>query len=410
MRVFNTKLPAGWKLQATVFFGSLYVIYAFTTVRLSVPDLPKFYLLLFALYLFNQKPKLKINIDWCISLLLITIVAVAASSMSKFQFLSFSRLAIYRDLFLFSFSIYLILQVDLTKLSNAILAAIVCAFLLVAPLTLIEYFDFSKAAEVNDSRYISPKLSYYSHIRHFSYQAFIASCCAAIIYFNFPKFKYLSGVVCLVCVSMLIASTGRAAILAFMMFITGCSLMLYDTRKALKLGSLFLALTIGLLLLLSLTPYSSLTSSIVERTAQLGSIDQILSGRLSFWRGALRSVFESPLLGLGPNGFRWSEGAIPPAIQPHSSLIQLIVEYGWLGGSIILYRCWLFFAPLCRDLRSNNINERYRLCLVAFFLSYLLFSLVDGLFYHVLPMLHLAILIPLLFALTEQQYIKEGPT
>ena len=404
MRPLNRLFPAARRLQLAVFLVSVIILYSISTQHLSVVDLPKFYLSFFVFFIFNQQPKLRLNIDWCISLLLITCIAIAASLLSKHQTLSFGRLVIYRDLFLFSFSTYLILRSELIRLSNVILLSIVCAFLLVAPHTLAEYFDFSKAVGADEVRYIDPKLSYYGHIRHFSYHAFIASCCAAILYLNSPKYRAATGVVCLVCVSMLVASTGRAAILAFLIFISLCSFRLYDLRQAIKIGAIGLFLVVALLLILSFTPYSSLTTSIVERTAHISKLNQIFSGRISFWQGGLISVFETPILGLGPNGFSWSEGAIPETAQPHSSLIQLIIEYGWLGGGIILYRSWLFFAPMCRNLKHDTSSNKYRLCLALFFLVYLLYSLVDGLFYHVLPMLHLALLVPILFASTKQQF------
>ena len=169
-------------------------------------------------------------------------------------------------------------------------------------------------------------------------------------------------------------------------------------KKALKIA---IASAIGGILVLftiHISPYSAITESILQRSGGEFSMNSILSGRLSFWEGALMSVFDSPVLGLGPDGFRYSEGVIPKTVQPHSSLIQLIVEFGWLGAAIIIYRSWSFIAPMCKGLGRNPSSHSTRIYLVAFLFAYLIYSLVDGLFYHVLPMVHLAFIMPLLFA------------
>ena len=378
--------------------GSGLLIFAMNTQRLSVNDLPLIYYSLFAIYIFTAQPKLRINISWVSSLILITTIAVAASSVSPHQTQSFARLSIYTNLFLLSFSIYLLFQEQLIDGFEAILVAIIVVFLIVTPSTLIEYFKFSADPTKDHAKYISPDLSYYSHIRHYSYQAFIASSCVTILLLNTKKHKALYAIVTAICFAALVASTGRAAILSYLIFVFLCVYLTLGFIRALKISTLFIVLGAVGLTLIHISPYASLTESLILRTTSGFDMNSLLSGRLSFWHGALVSVMDNPLLGLGPDGFRHSEGVIPNTIQPHSSLIQLVVEYGWFGGAIILYRAWLFVAPQCRNLTSDSLNSRKRTCLVAFLIAYFIYSLLDGLFYHVLPMLHLAILMPLVFA------------
>ena len=124
-------------------------------------------------------------------------------------------------------------------------------------------------------------------------------------------------------------------------------------------------------------------------------VDWVMSGRLGFWRGVVDHSFESPILGHGPDGYRLLPSRIQGQVQPHSSLFQLVVEFGWVGGMIILVIFWRFFRQFytgTRPFGGSNNSEHLQKSMLAFISAFLLFSLIDGLLYHALPLAHFAIL------------------
>ncbi len=388
------------------FAVTLSILFLYSTGTFAADNLFGVYSLLILSYLFTSQEKLKPDVRALSGLLLISVVGIAASSLSKFPEISFSRLTIYRDLFLLGFAFYLFFQSRLVDSANLIFLAIVLVFLYTTPTTITEYFSFAANPENDRARYISPQLTYYGHIRHYSYHAFIASCSSVLLVYLNSQYRVLSGLLATLCVVALLMSTGRGAMLSLFIFAILLLSAHASWKQLIKFSILFATLAVIVLGILALTPYSSITESILLRTQHFGSLDQILSGRVGFWTKGLESISATPILGLGPEGYRWSEGVLPGIRQPHNSVVQMLIEYGYFGGTVILLVICALAMPLFkiqdwRPSAQRNLHQG----LNCFILAYLCYGLVDGLFYHLLPMLHLSFLIPIWFCLSK----RSGP-
>lgn len=404
--ILKNKIFNDQKLTLGVFVLTAAALYAFISAKLASNDLPTLYLCLIGIYLFSQQGKLKFSANWLFYLALISAVAIAASSLAPYPDVSFARLDIYRDLFLLGFAVYLSLQNQLEKVTDSLLLAAVIVFLIVTPITLTEQLSYSTNIAPDSARFISPKLSYFSHIRHYSYLAFISSCFALILLVRQPKYRGALLSLLIACVLALLLSTGRAAIAAFLFF----ALIVFAKRLPLlslaKWAAVSLALVIAVFILLALSPFSALTDSLILRSQNIGDINQLLSGRVSFWQNSLSSIADSPLLGLGPEGYRWTIDALPSIAQPHNVVVQLFVEYGYFGGGIILVLVLGFIVWCATAKLKDKAQQELHFLLSAFIYSYILFALVDGLFYHTIPMLHLVLVVPTWIYLSQTRVPK----
>lgn len=141
------------------------------------------------------------------------------------------------------------------------------------------------------------------------------------------------------------------------------------------------------------------------RTVGASSLDRLLSGRMSLWQVALEKINPPDgnlFFGHGPDIFRLQTD-FPGIIQPHNFVIQALLEWGLPGMVffslllVVLYkRCW-------NQARGNKkiTYELYHYPLLgaqALWVSYFFLGLIDGVFYHALPLTILAFCAAVIFA------------
>lgn len=115
-----------------------------------------------------------------------------------------------------------------------------------------------------------------------------------------------------------------------------------------------------------------------------GDIDDLSSGRVALWQSVLPRLLDSPWLGIGPDnyGFLADKPAMPT--QPHSFVLQALLDWGLPGGGLLL----LAMIGLC--LWLVGFFWRWRAAalpvapLVAFgvLVAILVYGLIDGTLYH----------------------------
>lgn len=107
------------------------------------------------------------------------------------------------------------------------------------------------------------------------------------------------------------------------------------------------------------------------------------SGRLQMWAGAWHAILRHPLLGYGEAQF----GHVVPQVQsaymhPHDSILQLLFQWGLVGGGIVLG----LVIVVARKLRTVGIGQEYRaLPSVLVVTALATYSLYDGVLFHVYP-------------------------
>lgn len=125
------------------------------------------------------------------------------------------------------------------------------------------------------------------------------------------------------------------------------------------------------------------------------TINNLSSGRLNIWLDSYKQAMNhSYLFGYGPDGYNYLIPRINiDAVQPHSSVFQLLNEYGFVGLLAIfsilasIYMHW-------KKRTTENIKPLIILSRIAV-LSFIIASIVDGHFYYNFSLLYFSILIAL---------------
>ncbi|MBT8114631.1 MAG: O-antigen ligase family protein [Arenicella sp.] len=396
--------------KGAIYFALSLLIFGLISFgEISIAQLPLVYIPLLCLFLFNRTTKLTIDPDWLVYAGLAAAVVFIAAISAKYPDHAMMEAAKYRDVALLGFSLYLSLRHDLVEWSNAIFAGIACAFLAVAVVTLWEFLSAIPDLQ-GDHTHINPDLSYYGHIRHFSYHAFAASLLASICVFQGNQKNVFAWLVLAGCLIALLVSGGRGAIAGYGLFLLIYGVVRLDRRVLLRFALIAIALVVGAVVLLALSPASALVESLLARSDLSQGLDSVFSGRIYLWTLSWNASFEYPLFGYGPGGFQQIPGTPTYASQPHSFPLQLVIEFGWLGGAVIalcLIRLLLkVFMPRGGSIDAADVE--LALVLKCAVIAYLVFSLVDGLFYHPIPLIHFAVIFAALTACNRRCYAPES--
>ncbi|MCJ2377126.1 O-antigen ligase family protein [Vibrio sp. ZSDZ34] len=112
------------------------------------------------------------------------------------------------------------------------------------------------------------------------------------------------------------------------------------------------------------------------------------SVRAEIWLQTYNAIIEKPLFGHGPEGYSYHPDHIF-GLQPHNSILQILMSYGLISSSIILF---LYIQYTTSGIASilNTHNENSILALLVI-ISLTIHSLVDGTFYHAQPIYFLVI-------------------
>ena len=375
---------------------------------ISINQLSLVYLALFALFLFNDKPKLQFNLNWTIYSALAALAIYLSYVGSQHPEHAIIKTQILRDLGLLGFAFYLVTRTDLVNYSETFLIAMIVAFLLVTPTTLWEYLGAAKQ-QLHSAKYFSPELSYYWHIRHFSYHAFIAAAFSVILLLNAEQRSWWRYALGIICALVLIITTGRAAIASYALFLILIGFRWLSLGELIKRIALVTAIAAAALFVLWLSPASSIVDSIVQRTQISFDLNTLLSGRPDIWRSGLDAARPYPILGMGPDSFVLIHDRLSGTSQPHNVLVQLILDYGWLGTSIILFCALRLLGPLLFRESPQRPESKLPFLLSCFIVSYTVYALFDGMFYYPLPMLHFIVVVAILFNLTAAAIPPSDP-
>jgi O-antigen ligase len=132
-----------------------------------------------------------------------------------------------------------------------------------------------------------------------------------------------------------------------------------------------------------------------SRTTAAGTVDQAASNRLVIWQAAMSAVSGSWLFGLGPGNFV-DEVSVPLGLMvqhPHNVIVGFLFEWGVVGTA--LFSAWflpVFFSGLRAALREKSTeSSAVKRAMAAMLSGYLTYSLYDGIFWHGLTLMVLAL-------------------
>ena len=237
-----------------------------------------------------------------------------------------------------------------------------------------------------------------THIRHTGYQ--VTAAVAALLVFFVAGGRVWVGrlppLLILVTLStLLIWAGGRGAIFS----VLGAFLLLAVTLRAKGVGSrdLWIAFIIAGVAGLLVSEWIAVFKwngviDLASRTAGAETLNQLSTGRLAFWKTSWESVKDHLPFGLGPQGYWYMPNRIF-GVQPHSFLVQFLVEWGLVGS--LLFLALLAYA-FFRGFYLNIVQPRGYLNIASLAAGTVIVALtahglVDGTYYHTQPSLYLAL-------------------
>lgn len=239
------------------------------------------------------------------------------------------------------------------------------------------------------------------HVRTMKYEMALIVC-LSIYYATISKAKitrFFWSLAFLAFGYLTVWSAGRGAMLTVSIFVSlVLAFRIVSWRSVLYWFSTFLAG--GALVLLS-----GKVDFLLRRTRQISAEpNSVTAGRWEIWRDSIHVWWTDPVtvvFGAGPDAFR---SIIKPQIdissgiiQPHNFVLQIIFEFGIIGLVCFL----LMMVPVGRRaaffLYSHDVPTLKRV-VAATLVSGVVFSMVDGLFYHALSLTFMGFLFAFIMA------------
>lgn len=247
--------------------------------------------------------------------------------------------------------------------------------------------------------------NYFAHIRHFGYLGFLAACAStSVTLLSERRFlRWIGFVLGVLAVYGLIQFGSRGAFLAWLVF----AALLFAIVPAKRHFVLSCVVTVSLASLAvqyvdTSHPFPNKHQQSVFTRQSVGW-DHLESTRvrIDLWQASLLQIIKRPVLGHGPDGYVLSRCCPKGTVQPHNSLIQFMFEFGILGTGIALAALGVFLWRPLKLLRISLARGQPDITLgilVSLPASLLVFSMVDGLLYHAVPLLNFSIMMGLLGA------------
>lgn len=178
-------------------------------------------------------------------------------------------------------------------------------------------------------------------------------------------------------------SAGRGQFLSMSIFI-----VLLVSFRILRAGDIrlirpLLMFSIGGALVF-LTGNDYFIDAIIVRASEFRSLDELSSNRIAIWQKSLRLIRESWMVGFGPDAFIYS-GISSGLVHAHNFILQWLLEFGVIGTAGLMSVVWgillLCFKTICK---ANGFT--CDAVVATLLISTFVFALVDGHFYHAIPL------------------------
>ena len=255
---------------------------------------------------------------------------------------------------------------------------------------------------------------YFSNVRHFGYHGFLAACAASGLFVLDQKFRVSALLLASASLFGIILFGSRGALAAWIVFVLALGVFTAAWRRLIPMASLVLAIALATAYWVDGRDWISSTS-LFDRSDVAGEAGQrsVLEAqsRVSIWRDSATAIADRPILGFGPEGYLISRCCNPYTVQPHNSLLQVLLEFGALGllaiGSVAISWLWPATQAAFAAVRRRDLDPG-KGALLSILVAFCAFSMIDGLFYHSIPLLHFAIIAALYFGAPDAS-LETGP-
>lgn len=240
---------------------------------------------------------------------------------------------------------------------------------------------------------------YHTHIRHLSYHGMVSACLAAIVAATQPRLRIPALVLSAAAVGGLIFFGARGALYGWIAFAVFAVVVSAGIRRKLSIQFLStLLLASALSMSAAQLGYSNpFHGSLNDRVSSVESAVDT-TGRVKIWKKALGGFTDSPIIGQGADGYRLTEWVTLGTVQPHNIIVQFLVEFGLLGCALIALLLYKSFYEPTRQLfkpgRASQAAVTSRLILACLG-GIGVYAMADGLLYHAIPMILIAIILAL---------------
>lgn len=243
-------------------------------------------------------------------------------------------------------------------------------------------------------------LPYHSHIRHLGYHGVVAAAAGLAFSVLVPRLRLVGLFFSAFALFGLIFFGSRGALLTWGLFV-GLAVALCRNRKYIIMAA---AASI-LIAWLAATWAGNLKSHHIGTVADRSISTVSVSSRLHLWTDTVTAIKKRPLLGYGPEGYQASNCCSPGHIQAHNAVLQIVIEFGSIGLLAVLWLAKVTLGDeivrLYRQKKSGDAIIPGRALVASMIVSLLAYSMVDGIVYHVIPLLILSILCALLFSIRD---------
>jgi len=246
------------------------------------------------------------------------------------------------------------------------------------------------------------RMPHYANIRHFAYHGFLAAVSSTALFVMYRRCETTSLVLTAAALFGIVLLGARGALLAWLASVVLFLVFSRNRKRLFAFSSLSAGIAVG-------SVYHLISTGLVRAPTLIqrmeAGMDSALyaADRLAIWADAVRAIGERPWFGFGPEGYILSRCCNLTVAQPHNFVLQFLLEIGVIGSTLL-------FLALVSMIRSRGgprmITARLRsdvgmLALFAFLLSFLAYSMIDGLLYHAIPVMHFAVFLPLLLVSME---------
>jgi O-antigen ligase len=260
--------------------------------------------------------------------------------------------------------------------------------LLVLALIMVDGFNFSPYFK---GELLAP---YFSNIRAFGKLNWLIGFSSLYLMLTHKKMalKFLGAATFALSVMAIVGSGSRGALVSTLVLL----IFLYLLKAR---GSIKNLLYILLFVFLSLQFFSEIFSTLLP-DREIGSISQFLlksSGRIDMWRESLEAGMHHFWLGVGPEAFK-NNPHIPTwghYTNPHNGFLQIFLEFGFLGLCLVLFSAIKLGKTI---LSVENWKSKRKVIWMSFVMSWMTYFLIDGVAYHVFPLLFFVVVLAYLTA------------
>lgn len=282
---------------------------------------------------------------------------------------------------------------------GAVIPMVMLAFALVhAAILVLVFVAYDRAS--GDLGDYSTWLPYHSHIRHLGYHGTVAASAGLAFSLLVPRLRLVGLFLSALALFGLIYFGSRAALLTWIVFVAVA--LYFDADRKRLLLTAIITLVVAWLAATSVGSFKAKhIGTVADRSVSTASVDS----RIHLWQGTLQAIKERPLFGYGPEGYQASRCCSPGHIQAHNAVLQIAIEYGVIGLLAFVWLARLTIGDalirLYRQKKSGDPIVPGRALVASLIVSLLAYSMVDGILYHVIPLLILSILCALLFSIRD---------